>query len=290
MFLTGDNGCVQLRRRTELTLTSQIRPEDVNSALHRFSADQAELNFIRGDRLEISTTDPRGLVFIDPSFWADGVVHHNALLYANVNAVGGIRGYRTFEEAVNGDPAGAVPLLDFDGAPLTLTFDVRDTQFTPLGGVSRFTFNTDRAAVDATALGDLFAEQYSAGNITGSGTIDCFFEADRQRCERNGVTQTPELSMVLAQVILRTELGSQFDAVLQLYGGEKPVYYEVTAVTTRTGVTVGGGGVVELAVDFVTTGEFALRIGDIGAHILKEDYDRITKEQDLDFLLMEPTD
>jgi hypothetical protein len=42
--------------------------------------------------------------------------------------------------------------------------------------------------------------------------------------------------------------------------------------------------------DFVTTGEFHLRIGEPAGYILKEDYDRITKEQDLDFLLMEPTD
>ena len=42
--------------------------------------------------------------------------------------------------------------------------------------------------------------------------------------------------------------------------------------------------------DFVTTGEFHLRISEPAGYILKEDFDRITKEQDLDFLLMEPTD
>ena len=292
MFVTGDNGCVQLRRRSGLTMTSEVRPEDINELINRFSFIGAEQNLIQGDRIEISTTDPRGLVFLGPAFWEDGRVHHNAMLYAHINAMGGVRVFRSFADALNNDKHRAANVRHFDGAPIPLTVDIRDTGHHPLGGVTRFTFNTDRAAVETTSLGDLFTEQYSAGNITGSGTIDCLFEAKQQRCGTTGTIGDTELSMLLPQIILRTELGGQFDAILQLLdeGDGKPVFYEITAITTRTGLTVGTSGVIEVAMDFVTTGEFALRVGEPSGYILKEDYDRIRKEQDLDFLLTEPTD
>jgi hypothetical protein len=292
MFVTGDNGCVQLRRRTGLTMTSTVQADDIDETVNRFSFDGAERNLLQGDRIEISTKDPRGLVFLEPSFWEDNRVHHNALLFASVNAMGGIRVYRSFAAALNNDKKDAVRVRHFSGAPLAVTIDVRDMTYHPLGGVTRFTFNTDRAAVDTTSLGDLFAEQYSAGNITGSGTIDCLFEAKRQRCGTTGTIGDTELSLLLPQLILRTELGGQFDAILQLAdeGDGKPVFYEVTAITTRTGLTVGTSGVIEVAMDFVTTGEFALRVGEPSGRILKEDYDRIRKEQDLDYLLTEVTD
>jgi hypothetical protein len=292
MFVTGDHGCVQLRRRSGLTMTSSVRPEDINELINRFSFVGAEQNLIQGDRIEISTTDPRGLVFLDPSWWEDGTVHRNATLFTHVNAVGGIRPYRSFTEALNNDEQSAGKVISFAGAPIPVTIDIRDTGYHPLGGVTRFTFNTDRAAVETTSLGDLFTEQYSAGNITGSGTIDCLFEAKHQRCTGGKGAGETELSMLLPQIILRTELGGQFDAILQLLdeGDGKPVFYEITAITTRTGVTVAPGGMIEVAMDFVTTGEFALRVGEPAGYLLKEDYDRIRKEQDLDFLLTEPTD
>jgi hypothetical protein len=292
MFVTGDHGCVQLRRRSGLTMTSSVRPEDINELVNRFSFIGAEQNLIQGDRIEISTTDPRGLVFLDPAFWEDGRVHHNAMLYAHINAMGGVRVFRSFADALNSDKNKAANVRHFDGAPIPLTVDVRDTGYHPLGGVTRFTFNTDRAAVETTSLGDLFTEQYSAGNITGSGTIDCLFEAKYQRCTGGKGAGETELSMLLPQIILRTELGGQFDAILQLLdeGDGKPVFYEITAITTRTGLTVAPGGMIEVAMDFVTTGEFALRVGEPAGYLLKEDYDRIRKEQDLDFLLTEPTD
>lgn len=292
MFLTGEGGCVQLRRTTGAVLGAEIAPNDVNTVISRFGFDGVESNVLQGDRVEISTNDPRGLVFIDPSWWPDGQVHHSAMFYAHVNAAGGIRIYKSFPEAINNDRGAAHPLVAFTGDPIVVQVDVRDTGHHPLGGVAQFTFNTDRSAVDTTSLGDLFAEHYSAGNITGSGTIDCYFQTSRQLCDK-GVGVDGELSLLLPQIILRTELGAQFDAILQLVGrsdSEQAVFYELSAIATRTGITVTPTGLIQVAMDFVTTGEFHLRIGDPAGYILKEDFDRITREQDLDFLLMEPTD
>ena len=85
----------------------------------------------------------------------------------------------------------------------------------------------------------------------------------------------------MAQVILRTELGAQFDAILQLVGGsdrQQAVFYELRGIATRTGVTVTPTGLIQVAMDFVTTGEFHLRIGEPAGYILKEYFDRNTKE------------
>jgi hypothetical protein len=290
MFVTGEQGCVQLRRRTGITVDSVVNPEDINTLINRFSFEGAEQNLIQADRIEISTTDPRGLVFIDPSWWADGQVHHSAMVYAHINSMGGVRMFRSFEEAINNEKKNAGIVADFTGGPIPIKVDVRDTGHHRLGGVRRFTFNTDRAAVDTTSLGDLFTEQFSAGNITGSGTIDCYFQTQRGVCD-DGPSDS-ELSILLPQIILRTELGGQFDAILQLAnaGDGKPVFYEITAIATRTGIEVDPTGVITVALDFVTSGEFYLRIGEPSGYILKEDYDRIMREQDIDFLLTEPTD
>ena len=291
MFITGDHGCVKLRRATGNSIRSSVRPEDVNTLINRFSFEGSEDNLLIGDRIEITTKDPRGLLFIDPSWWPDGKRHHNVMLYAHMNAAGGVRMFRSFVEALNNDKGSAGIVTDFTGAPIEILVEVRDTGHHPLAGVTGFTFNTDRSAVDTTSLGDLFAAQYSAGNITGSGTIDCLFQVERQICD---VSQTGdmELSLLLPQIILRTELGGQFAAILQLYddGTGKPVFYEIDAIATRTGVTVRPGGMVEVAMDFVTNGEYRLRVGEPSGYILKEDYDRIMREQDIDFLLTEPTD
>jgi hypothetical protein len=290
MFVTGEQGCIQLRRRTGITVDSVVSPEDINTLINRFSFEGAEQNLIQADRIEISTEDPRGLAFIDPSWWADGRVHHSAMVYAHINSMGGVRMFRSFEDAINNDKKASGLVAGFTGAPIPITVDVRDTGHHRLGGVRRFTFNTDRAAVDTTSLGDLFTEQFSAGNITGSGTIDCYFQTQRGLCGDG--TSDSELSILLPQIILRTELGGQFDAILQLAnaGDGKPVFYEITAIATRTGIEVDPTGVITVALDFATSGDFYLRIGEPSGYILKEDYDRIMREQDIDFLLTEPTD
>lgn len=291
MFITGDNGCIKLRRASENPGDTSVRPEDVNIFSNRFGFDGSGENLITGDRVEIATQDPRGLAFIDPSWWADGQRHRSLAAYANVNSGGSLRLFRTFAEAINNDIPDAGRLSDFSGAPINVTVDVRDVEFNPLGGVTGYTFNTDRAAIDTTSLGELFTTNFSAGNITGSGTIDCYFQPKRESCGPDDMSEV-EINVLLPKIILRTELGGQFSAILQLFddGGRSPVFYEIDAIATRTGVTVRTGGLIELAIDFVTTGEYKLRIGEPSGYILREDFYRITKEQDIDFLLTEPTD
>jgi hypothetical protein len=50
------------------------------------------------------------------------------------------------------------------------------------------TLNTDRETIDATSLSDKFRKQYSAGIISGSGSIDCLFDYTS-----TGIKETPLL-------------------------------------------------------------------------------------------------
>ena len=61
-----------------------------------------------------------------------------------------------------------------------------------LGGVTSYEFNTDREALETTALSDKFKRMYSAGLISGSGKIDCIFNN-----QTSGVTETPLLALQL---------------------------------------------------------------------------------------------
>ena len=105
-----------------------------------------------------------------------------------------------------------------------------------------------------------------------------------------------EVPLFLLQVINRLGVGSEFGALLSISSVEESasfreeVYYDIQAVVTRAGVTVAADALVSCSIDFVTTGEFKLRVGVPPEYILKEDNDAIYLEQSLDYLLKEVTD
>jgi hypothetical protein len=59
---------------------------------------------------------------------------------------------------------------------------------------------------------------------------------------------------------------------------------------TRSGVAVLPGEVTNCTLDFVTTGDIALKVGEPVGYVLKEDDDKIELEQSIDFLLKEAED
>ena len=284
MYFTGQDGCVKIRRRTSDQYTTEIDPSDINPLLNRFGFDRSELNMITGDRVELQTDDPRGIAWLPVETF-----------YAHVNADGGIRAFPNYEAAINNDRSQEYQLTALTGGPLTMVVAVRDTTFEPLGAVVGYTFDTDRATLEATALGDAFQVQLGQGLISGSGTIDCFFDYRRQVYCGPAADAIGELPVLLLQTIYRLDLGSEFSAILQLApetDQSQPVFYEVQAVTTRTGVVVNRDGLIQCSINFVSTGPFRLVIGEPSgySYILKEDDDRLQQEQNLDFLLKEPED
>lgn len=292
LFL-GYSGHVKLRRTTEVfpaiygRLPLEIRTEDVNVTLNRAGFDGAIDNILTGDRIELSTSDPRGLAFFPPSTWPESTgIQDSISAFVNINAAGGLRFFPTFADAVNNNRSAEYPLQIFTGAPLEITFQIRDVDFNILGNVKSYELNTEREDIDTTVLADRFRQRYSAGLISGNGQITTFFDT-----ETTGIQETP---LLMLQVIQRLDIGSRIDLALYLSesttDASKNVYYDVEAMVTRSGITVSPDSVIEATIDFVTTGEIRLLVGKPSGYILKEDDYRIQKERSLDFLLTEVED
>lgn len=288
-YFLGHYGKVKLKRKSTLAFRTAVSPADVNTALNRFSFDGSSENLLTGDQLRIVTDDPRGLDFLPTSTWPDGggATLNEVIAYSNINAIGGIRLFETFSQAINNHRSSEYPLEAFTGDPIPVDISVYGSVERVLGDVTGFSFNTDRESLDTTTMSDRFRKMYSAGLISGSGSIDCIFNT-----QNSGLVEN---SLLMLQLINRTDIGSEFSCFLQLtendvYAGTQDVYYEFDAMVTRTGVEVRPDQTINCAIDFVTTGEIRLLIGEPSGYILKEDDDRIRLQQNLDFLLTEVTD
>ena len=289
-YFIGHHGKIKLKRKNQTAFTSSVSPDDVNTTLNRFGFDGSLENLLTGDQLVITTDDPRGLDFMPSSTWPSGggTTLNTIVLYSNINAMGGIRLFSTFTDAINNVRANEYPLEAFVGAPIEISVRILGSVERVLGDVNGFSFNTDRESIETTALSDKFKRMHSAGLISGGGSIDCLFGT-----ATGGQTEN---SLLMLQLINRVDLGSEFSCFLQLvdnsvaiYSAAQDIYYEFDAIITKSGVEVRTDALISCAIDFVTTGEIKLLIGEPSGYILKEDTDRVLKE-DLEGLLTEETD
>lgn len=292
-YFVGNVGNVRLRRNNEITLSAVVKDADVTVTLNRVGFDNSIDNLLTGDKVTISTTDARGLIFFTTSSWVDGegVEQRSFSAFVNVNAAGGLRFFPTFADAINNNRAVEYQTQSFTGAPLPVQLVVRDVSSNVLGDVSAYTFNTDREGLDATTLNDKFKRMYSAGLISGAGSIDCLFNN-----KTSGVKETP---LLMLQLIHRVDIGSEFDCLLSITDSENDpalsdsdnIYYEFTAMVTRAGLELSASDVISCSIDFVTTGEIKLLVGRPSGYVLKEDDDRIALNQSsMDYLLTEVED
>lgn len=286
----GTTGNIRLKRGSQAGLSTfedQITPDDVTVSLNRVGLSRSGDNLVTGDRVEIATTDPRGLVCFASSNWGSAVVEDTITAYVNVNAVGGLRLFDTFNEAVNNNRSAEYTVTAFAGAPLPVTITLRDSVSRVLGNVTSYELNTTRDQVDTTSLSDKFKTQFAAGLISGSGRIDCLFDY-----KSTGIKEVP---LMLLQTLQRVDIGSTCDLALYvvdqaLDATETSVYYEFEAVITASGISVDTDTAITCTLDFVTTGEIKLLVGEPVGYILKEDEDRIYLERSLGFLLQESED
>lgn len=289
-FFLGNYGNIRLRRGTDAqigVISSAVQLDDVNVNLNRVGIDAAVENIFTGDRVDIETTDARGLEFIPGTNWSSGNVEDTFSAFVNVNAAGGLRLFDTFTAAVNNERSNEIALQTFVGDPIEVTLKVRDVSYNILGNVTNYEFNTSRDSIDVTSLQDKFKQQYNSGLLSGSGRIECGFDYTT-----TGITESP---LLMLQLIQRLDLGSAFDIALYLTDQEVDpdvdnIFYNATAVVTNTGISIEAQNYISCTVDFVTTGEIQLVIGKPSEYILKEDDDRIRVEQGLDYLLQEVTD
>lgn len=273
-FFAGHTGMVRLRRNSQVvSFDSEITPDDVNTILNRLGFDGSLENLSTGDRITISTTDSRKLICFPAANWPSVLqVQESIAAYVNVNLYGGLRFFRTFEGSINNDRDLELPLAAFTGAAIPIRVEIEDTDFNVAGSVTGFDFQTEREAIETTTLSDKFKQQYTAGLISGSGSLDALFNPTA-----NGRQET---SLLLLQLIQRVEIGSAFEAQLfitneNVYGSDLDVYYQFNAVVTRAGVEVRSDNIISASIDFLSTGEISLKVGVAPSDITLQDGGRI---------------
>jgi len=278
----GAYGRVALRRKSvEGEKTSVVNTSDINVNARRFSFDFEPGFLISGDQIEITSTNGAVLGFVGTDGWANNTKQSSGKWYVFVDDLGGIRLYNNFAASLDGELASAITLSSI-ASDIPIRVKVENASTRLLGAVTSYEINTNREAIDVTALSEEFRSQYS-GLMSGSGTISCHWDY---------LDTVTESGNYLLQLILRTEVGSEFDAELfvktenysptgQQNELNDKIYYSISAIITNAAVAFQPGSIVEVTADFITTGPIRLRTG-VGqlSYLLQENSDRLELEQD----------
>jgi hypothetical protein len=289
----GNSGLVSIQRTGASTYTSTLDPADVNVAQKRFSFDFPNDTFITGDYLQITRVGGGNLDFIDAAGFTPPGVTSTGAWYVNVDAVGGIRLFKTWGDALNGDAADAV-VLATPGSSYTISVAVTSGGYRTLGEVVSYELSNQRTALDASVLGEEFVSQVS-GQISGSGRITCFWDF--------GENGDFESAQYIHHLILRQQLGSNFSAALTLKRIDESaatgpadtdssqLYYLISGLVTNVGISFEAGAAVQSQIEFVTTGQIQLRYSTgtsiAGSLLLQEDTSALDLESGIGRLLQD---
>ena len=289
----GNSGLVSIQRSGATTYTSTLDPGDVNVAQKRFSFDFPNDTFITGDYLQITRVGGSNLDFIDASGFTPAGVTSTGAWYVSVDAVGGIRLFKTWAAALRGDINDAV-VLATPGTSYTISVYVANGGYRTMGEVISYELSNQRAALDVTVLGEEFVNQVS-GLVSGSGRLSCFWDF--------GGDSDVERAQYIHHLILRQQLGSNFSAALTLKrNGESAatgpadtdstqLYYLIDGLITNVGISFTAGEAVQSQIEFVTTGQIQLRYstgGSIaGSLLLQEDSSALDLESGIGRLLQD---
>ena len=280
----GQSGQIALKRDAlNSAIKTKLDPYDVNTTSKRFSIDHSTGSLITGDQFVIETADGSNLELVNGHSYPDGK------WFINIDPVGGIRLFDTFAKAIEGLQANALTLVAPSSAKDVLVTTKNDN-FRHLAKVRDFEMTTSREQVDLTNLGDEFRNQYEAGLISGQGSMNCIWEHSYESEDRaNNYGADPEFPFYLAQLVVRTQQGSDFDGVFYIYrdnnNAKNNVYYEANCIITNVAVTVSASEIIETRIEFITNGVIALKIGDAPGVLLQEDTDRILQENDSRIML-----
>ena len=291
----GQKGRVELQRTfgTRVLRTS-ISTNEVVAAKKRLAFDFVSqgdtTELITGDQIEIRADS--NLVFISGY---TGV--KSGKFFINVDELGGIRLYTTYAHAVSGGSTNAVSLVDQSaGWSLDIRIVVENAIHRILGQVTSYELNTRADVVDTTTLSDTFRSQYGS-LLSGSGRIESFW--DYRDTVGSGEYESAQY---LHQLILRSQIGSEFNAHLYLkvenYSpsgdagtADDVIWYDVKGILTNTAIAFNVGSVVKMTADFVTTGEIKLKVMTASEYkLLQENTDFILLEQDATANLMLESD
>ena len=275
----GQSGEIALKRDAlQAALQTKLDPFDVNTSTKRFSVDHSSGSLLTGDEVEIETVDGSNLELVSGHNYPDGK------WFLNVDPVGGIRLFNSFSKAIEGLTANALTLATPSSAK-DITIKTRNERYRHVANIRDFEMTTSREQVDLTNLGDEFRNQYEAGLISGQGTMNCIWEHSYETGDRkNEYGAESEFAFYLAQLIVRTQQGSDFDGLFYIYrdsnNKKNNVYYEANCIITNVAVSVNAAEVIDTRIEFVTNGVIRLKTGDTVGYILQEDNDKILQENE----------
>ena len=303
----GEAGGLGIGSAKSEKVYSRIAPADVSPDGNRFSFEDARYTLITGDKVWIRRIEEDGssssqmLDFVDPSGWGDNQLHPDGEWYVNADAVGGVRLFKDWKDAVNNTTEAAVRLTK-PAAGFRVSYEVLDTPQRCLAQTVSWTLNTDRETADFTSLGDSF-RQNMATLVSGSGEVDCFFDYSvRDGCQGDG-QQLP--SSYMHQLALRQEVGANFVGVfLMKRSGSMPIdtlidseeqsrelFYYADCVITAVATELAPEEPIHSRISFVTTGPIQLLFDIPRNYLLQEQppNDKILKESGFGILLETPT-
>lgn len=275
----GDAGHIELKRASiDTVFASVVDPSDVNASRARFSFDFPSEMLLTGDMLEIRADPGYTLDFIPPDAWISGEVEPDGIWYINVDQVGGIRLYDRFDNAVNGEYTGRVPLVEITES-IPIQVKVRDAIPRCVGQITRYEVSTDRDAVDVSSLSDEFRENFS-GMISGSGEMQANFDYRLGRCDPAYQEDIdgwePEVPLYMHQLLMRQQLGSGFEARFMVlhrgagYDENDEVWLEAKGILTNAAIRIAPTEIIQSSFRFVLTGPAAWRVKSTTQYLLQE--------------------
>ncbi len=272
----GSNGLVELKRDTNNKgLVTQLDPHDVNVSKRRFSVDFKTNSLITGDQVEIETLDGSNLDLVSGHSFPD------LRKFLNVDEVGGIRLFDSFELALAGNQSQAA-VLTTPSTAKEIRIITRNQRYRCLANIKDFEITTTRDSVDLTNLGEEFKSQFDRGLISGQGTLNCLWQHQYLMCDQEYSTNAPEFPAYLAQLILRMEQGADFMGQFFIYyngsADVNSIWYEADCLVSNVAVSVLTDGVITTKIDFVTTGPFHLKSGAPEEYLLQESGDLLLQE------------
>ena len=300
----GESGGIRIERLESGMFYARISPSDVDTGSKRFGFDRPVTALITGDQVAITRVDEQGqpvsdpLDFVAATGWKDGVQHPDGQWYVSVDPVGGIRLFRDWPAALLGNPAQAVELEEPSDS-YRLAMQVRSGVERCLAQTVSWELNTNRAVADITSLGEGF-QKNMATLVSGSGTLDCLFDATQGMCHGD---INHESSIYMHQLALRQEIGSSFKAVLllkrkgcvALWGDDRitdnELFYSCDCVISDVATGVESGEVIHSRINFVTTGQIQLLYSSPADYLLQETMpgeDKVLQESDFGIYLETP--
>ena len=191
--------------------------------------------------------------------------------YIAIDAMGGIRLFNTYDQAIRGNASEALELTK-PGATTQIWFEQKNNKYRCLAGIRSYEFTTERETIDTTRLGDFFRKQYEAGLISGQGTLNCFFNFESEPCSKDeGFSFDQEFPIYLSSICVRIVTGAEFFGRFILYADkDRAVFYESKCIVTNATVSVEPGNLIESTIQFITNGTIQLRVGKLPGVVLMD--------------------